>query len=790
MAMVTIANVSGFIAIAVLTSKPVAGRTVQNSIWPTLLQSDAVALKGVRKRVLAVTWIQTLGIPLIGIAGVVTPLGLYSSVVAEAGSDQVFEYVKDAGPFGIATPGRSDIGFCRRCGAFVPVLCPGSTTPYNLDGNFSQGSISMPQGYDGHIPKDRFEFFGSGINRNSDTISGVWDIDWRNYNYRQDKTQNIPMNNGSKYVSGAYSVIDNTISTDKVQIIEGLIVDSKGRGIGFRNHTLPLEVHMGAQWSEDILFTEPETVCVPNNITLDFTLAETDNINSNGSISDLRITDRGGFFSIGNNATDAQEDIDIHHRAYVAAWINNVVLMWYFNITNPGKWDAPGWPEGGWSYLNSEQGRTFSVGTDRSTPVFQDRLRSVQLFSDFLQLDSRDNIKSNLTFSPSMQSNPFNITRDHFELINDWCQWFKSNNPGTISTIALGCSMVYGVAQSLDSKKPGLANIYDAGSKWSIPLYSCATASKASIKTVDFKLNGTGLADLRVLAIKDKIYDNQGKPHWAVEETNMRLLDGAPLWGLVDPDLEPVANISTIQREYLYLPGFVDPLGWASISVQNMPAIDFHIAATSVANQIGKNTVFQTTDYTGKYNAAMYAKWRELSKDPVGTAQILNLVWTDIAANAVVGTKGLGGARLETELLAKRSDSLSPNGSHKVVLYQSRVLYKWPYAIPAFLVILLILAVGVAALFSCFASGFGLKSISVVLERTSLGRVMAAVAYPYSCPPGLKTKEWITAVGNRGINYSGQFPRETDALIVSASASQEESLGNGGAYTPLQQVGN
>lgn len=163
-------------------------------------------------------------------------------------------------------------------------------------------------------------------------------------------------------------------------------------------------------------------------------------------------------------------------------------------------------------------------------------------------------------------------------------------------------------------------------------------------------------------------------------------------------------------------------------------------------------------------------------------------MWTDIAANAVVGTKGLAGGRPETELLAKRSDSPSPSGFHKVVLYQSRVLYKWPYAIPAFLVILLILAIGVAALFSCFASQFGLKSVGIVLERTSVGRVMAAVAYPHSCPPGLKTKEWIAAVGSRGINYSGQLPRESDSMMV--STSREGSVGKGGTYTLVQQVGN
>jgi len=88
-----------------------------------------------------------------------------------------------------------------------------------------------------------------------------------------------------------------------------------------------------------------------------------------------------------------------------------------FNITNPGNLSALGWPPGGWSYLDSEEGKSFSVETVSSTPVFWDQFRSTQLFSDFLQLDSMSNMEANITTSPSKQPNPFKLVEDQFEMI-------------------------------------------------------------------------------------------------------------------------------------------------------------------------------------------------------------------------------------------------------------------------------------------------------------------------------------------------------------------------------------
>lgn len=191
-------------------------------------------------------------------------------------------------------------------------------------------------------------------------------------------------------------------------------------------------------------------------------------------------------------------------------------------------------------------------------------------------------------------------------------------------------------ASTLGTGRYPLTN--DLGTRWSIPLYSCATAVKASIKTVDFKLNGASLSDLRVQAVKDKAFaDGTDKPVWAVESTNMKLNDGTPLWGLVDPKATIPINVTTVEREHLWLPGIVKPGQQGYIDVENMPSIDFPILALSLTGRIGETRTsqmlfggwdftsgtgsFDLSDYSGKTNAAMFRKWRELAVDANGVAE-------------------------------------------------------------------------------------------------------------------------------------------------------------------------
>ena len=117
------------------------------------------------------------------------------------------------------------------------------------------------------------------------------------------------------------------------------------------------------------------------------------------------------------NGSRAQDELDLNYRAYMSGWLNNVLLMWRYNITNQGdSKDDPYWFAGGWDYLNSEQGRTFIVDIDDYTPVVPDILRSIQSFGDFLQMPSKDE-NFTTTMSPNMDNGPFKISKTQFDLI-------------------------------------------------------------------------------------------------------------------------------------------------------------------------------------------------------------------------------------------------------------------------------------------------------------------------------------------------------------------------------------
>ena len=91
--------------------------------------------------------------------------------------------------------------------------------------------------------------------------------------------------------------------------------------------------------------------------------------------------------------------------------------MWRYNITNRGDYkDDSFWYVGGWDYLNSEEGKTFIVDVDSSTPVKPDVLRSTQSFGDFLQMPSKDDNLST-TMSPNRDNGLFNISKTQFDEI-------------------------------------------------------------------------------------------------------------------------------------------------------------------------------------------------------------------------------------------------------------------------------------------------------------------------------------------------------------------------------------
>lgn len=98
----------------------VVQRQIGSSLWPAFLRLDTAAGEGVQLGVRLLSKLRMLGLLLVALAAVITPLGLYEAVVADDEMSIVpFSYLQDSGPMGYGTPPQpSSVSFQRQCGNF------------------------------------------------------------------------------------------------------------------------------------------------------------------------------------------------------------------------------------------------------------------------------------------------------------------------------------------------------------------------------------------------------------------------------------------------------------------------------------------------------------------------------------------------------------------------------------------------------------------------------------------------------------------------------------------------
>jgi hypothetical protein len=332
----------------------------------------------------------------LAVATIVSPLGLYDAVIPDADLEAVeFVYGHDPSPYGFGTPRPHGLGFNRQCGAWQLVPCPGMTNDTGSNGS-----------YDMTIPESIIETFQSGLERFPATVSSAFDIEHRTYAIARDPKKN----NGSAYAVSAYRQIETLVLRDGYEVIEGLVVDLKNGGIGFRNHSFPESLASGSSWSEDLLFVEPETYCLHMNLTLDFTLPPAATLRPENYV----LTDRGGFSELNQtfpryDRTDPQQRPDLAGRARMGAYLFNTSTMAFMTITSMRTNDTKPW-----AYLNSKIGDTFPVNVTFSPDPHMIIARSGwDILSDLPILDMA--YRRNTTYT-----NPFNITTRDFGDISMW----------------------------------------------------------------------------------------------------------------------------------------------------------------------------------------------------------------------------------------------------------------------------------------------------------------------------------------------------------------------------------
>jgi hypothetical protein len=299
-------------------------------------------MQSVDRKVLLLTTLCTFGIIVLGIAGVVTPLGLDEGVVATSTKNLSFQYFRDTSAIGQATVNRDDYTYSRLCNTHINIVCPSQEIPkgavwdpMTLDFGLEEENQDIE--VSSKIPKNLTDAFKVPRSLSPhNTIAGPFDVQYRAYSFvRSGVTVHNPIDNNQPYVVGVLKTYGVNILQDDYKVVEGGIVDPINGGYGFYNHSIPKGITHRAEWDTDLLWMEPESKCVDNNFSIVYTIGwEGDGM----PVKEASIRDYGGLKDIPPEApyidlNRTQTAPMLQARAWKAALIMNLNMVVSLNIS-------------------------------------------------------------------------------------------------------------------------------------------------------------------------------------------------------------------------------------------------------------------------------------------------------------------------------------------------------------------------------------------------------------------------------------------------------------------------
>lgn len=297
------------------------------------------------------SYFATLGLVLLATAAVITPLGLYDTITASSVQAGQFVYAQDPSPLGQATLPRDEYNTSRICGYWSYTSCPGQNFGFytfsNESGTYIHSEDDSSSYISTAIPNNLTEIFSSGRQGNLSTVATPFDIEFRAYHLVQEQParKSALLNSSSTRPDpqidrfaprtvGEMQYGDMIIMADDFVVRDGIIADMKNGGIGFRNHTIPADVYGGTDWTEGLLWLEPETVCIPSNISLELHT-------SKDSIYDTTtwLVDNGGIINRIKDypfidLNDTQRRPELYARAHKGAALVNYNIRKILKVTS------------------------------------------------------------------------------------------------------------------------------------------------------------------------------------------------------------------------------------------------------------------------------------------------------------------------------------------------------------------------------------------------------------------------------------------------------------------------
>lgn len=718
----------------------VLARQIHSSIWPSILQTDSVTSQHVHWSITTVAYLN-LGLAILGVvSGVITPLGLGDEIKPTSTQRTGFQYAPDLSFFGRGTMGRPDKPMSRDC-LITAVNCPGAIVPGSVLGQGTLEPRPNPNiSATTRIPQNITEMFRSATD--GSTVASTLDVQYRSWvSYR-----NKYFDNNEPYVRGRFKHIELLLSQEQYVLVEGVIADTISGGIGYRNHSVPSGLQYGGEWEEDVLWIQPDIACVDTNLSLETVLGEP--LRDSPQYGSLGLVDRGGFANLPTadpyvgwpNLTYSAPDVQ--DRANRTAWLSNLLTSMVLNLT-----DAGGWQYG----LNVSVGEHYNISRSNSNLGISPHLgvNTLQISSDWLTenpayfVDNGSLVKNGAVLYPE-RDYPQALAVALFGELDGLCTG-QYNEASLENDYNVQCGYLLGAGSRTDGGQPLME---EAGSTWEQPLYTCAGAVKASVKTVTFSINGTlTLENLVVKRAEERVYENKDdEPLWAMEDWWYPGCEGAysaPLWGIVDDSFEGTPGYNFTRSPSFYLPGVLvlrdvtspeDMLAAAQAPVATVRELFWVAFARSSGG------IFPT--YNGDFVSSLMSRWKPLSDTTEGVVKILNLVWTDVMASATVGTN------LQPSSMKRSTFS---NNGQTIRAHSRHITYDIRYAIPALLTLLLWISLLLAGFVVCILDRHPFWKLRSLLNETSVGRHAAAATDSAS-------KNLLRATSNRWLDGAGYVP--------------------------------
>lgn len=236
-------------------------------------------------------------------------------------------------------------------------------------------------------------------------------------------------------------------------------------------------------------------------------------------------------------------------------------------------------------------------------------------------------------------------------------------------------------------------------------------------------------------------------PLWGVEDSGYTMDGISPVWGLVSPAYTDFPNISFVRQPALYLIGYSGPDGpsLTDQSNENMPGSDFPVAAmNTIWGSMGSVDSSWPFDVVGRSSIAVFKRWQTLAGSTTTAGSILNLIWTDLAASAAVGTKGVLGPVNRGTAGETVPVSVSP--------LVHRIKYHYLFGVPAFLLAAAVILGTAIVLVSAYMGHASIARIRMRLQQVSAGRILTTLLYPEHSTLGMSPDEWSVRSGSKQVN--------------------------------------